>query len=406
MSLVELTAPAGNRAMLNAAVQAGADAVYLGVRGFNMRATARNFAVEELSEITEFSHRNGVKVYLTLNTIIYEQELPLLKAVLIRAKKAKIDAVIAFDLAVIRGAAELGLKVHISTQAGVSNSEAARFYQQLGAGRCVLARECSLEQIRTIRKKTDVEIEVFAHGAMCVSLSGRCFLSQFLYGRSANRGDCIQPCRRAYHTYLLKDRQEGGELVMGNDYVLSARDLCTLPFLEQLLPHIHSLKIEGRARSPEYVATVVRVYRETLTAIERGINTRAFNEKQLEKLKGVYHRGFSGGFYLGKPIDEFTKVPCSQGKMRKLSLGSIKNYYSKIGVAEIAVTANELKSGDEILIIGPKTGVVSEKATSLEVEHQRVESAAKGERVGVKLSSRVRRNDQVFLRQEIERGED
>jgi len=403
---VELTAPAGDRAMLNAAVQAGADAVYLGVRGFNMRATARNFAGEELSEITEFSHRNGVKVYLTLNTLIYEQELPALEKILLQAKKAKIDAVIAFDLAVIQGAAKLGLKVHISTQAGVSNSETARFYQQLGASRCVLARECSLEQIRTIGKNTDVEIEVFAHGAMCVSLSGRCFLSQFLYGRSANRGDCIQPCRRAYDTYLLRDRQEGGELVMGNDYVLSARDLCTLPFLEQLLPYVHSLKIEGRARSPEYVAAAVRVYRETLTAIERGLNTRDFKEKQLEKLKGVYHRGFSSGFYLGKPIDEFTKVPGSQGKMKKLSLGSIKNFYSKIGVAEIAVTANELKLGDEILIIGPKTGVVSEKVASLEVEHQRVESAAKGERVGVKLSSRVRRNDQVFLRQEIERGGD
>lgn len=406
MPRVELTAPAGNRAMLNAAVQAGADAVYLGVRGFNMRATARNFAVEELNEIVEFCHRKGVKVYLTLNTIIYEQELPLLKDILIQAKKAKINAVIASDLAVIRGAVELGIKVHISTQAGVSNSEAARFYQQLGAGRCVLARECSLEQIRTIRKKTEMEIEVFAHGAMCISLSGRCFLSQFLYGRSANRGDCIQPCRRAYNTYLLKDRQEGAELVMGNDYVLSAKDLCTLPFLEQLLPYVHSLKIEGRARSPEYAATVVRVYRETLTAIDRGLNTRDFNEKQLEKLKGVYNRGFSSGFYLGKPIDEFTKVPGSQGKMKKRSLGSIKNFYSKIGVAEIAVTANELKLGDEILIIGPKTGVVSEKVISLEVEHQQVESVAKGESVGVKLSSRVRRNDQVFLRQEVEKGED
>ncbi len=394
---VELLAPAGNWAMLNAAVQSGADAVYFGLKGFNMRSTARNFGYEELGKIADSCHTHDVRAYLALNTIIYEEELCLVNDLLRSARDSGVDAVICWDHSIILEAVRLGLETHISTQASISNSEAAEYYHKLGASRCVLARECTLEHIQRIKEKTDIGIEVFAHGAMCISVSGRCQLSQFLYGRSANRGDCLQPCRRAYDTFLIKDQEEKTELEIGNDYILSPKDLCTLPFLDKLIPVVDVLKIEGRARSPEYVATVTGVYREAVEAVHEERFTEEFVESRMNRLKQVYNRGFSSGFYLGKPVNEFTQKSGSQAEKRKMVLGTVTNYYRQIGVAEVLVRANELHLGDEILIIGPTTGVVQERVTSMEKEHRPVQSAGRNERVGVKLCQRVRKNDEVFL---------
>tara|TARA_Y100000310_G_scaffold345817_1_gene470429 strand:+ start:10001 stop:11203 length:1203 start_codon:yes stop_codon:yes gene_type:complete len=393
----EILAPVGNWAMLRTAVNSGADSVYLGVEGFNMRATARNFKVSELNKITKYCHDNNVRVYLAVNTIIYEDEIEKVKNLLKKAKEAKVDAIICWDFSVIKEAKRLGLEFHISTQASISNSEAANFYYKMGAKRCVLARECSLEQLKDIRKKTKMKLEIFCHGAMCVSVSGRCFTSQFLYGKSANRGDCIQPCRRDYDKYLLKDKEEDKELVLGNDHVMSAKDLCTLPFLDKLLPYVDALKIEGRARSPEYVAVVVKAYREAVDAIAKGKFGKEFVKKQMKKLKEVYNRGFSSGFFLGKPINEFTEQYGSKATKRKINLGVVRNYYRKIKVAEILIRANRLKLGDTILIIGNTTGVVEQKVNSIEINHKSVKEADKGNSVAVKVDKLVRKNDKVYV---------
>jgi putative protease len=397
----ELVAPAGDRAMLRAVLAAGADAVYFGVRGFNMRATARNFRAEELGEIVAICRGHAARAYLTVNTLIYEEEIPLAEGLLEQARAAGVDAVIGWDFAVLEAARALGLKIHLSTQASLSNSRAAAAYRALGVTRCVLARECTLEQLEAIRPRSGLEIEVFAHGALCVSVSGRCFISQFLTGRSANRGDCLQPCRRAYDTYRIRDREDGGELVLGNDYLLSPRDLCTLPFLDRLAPRVDALKIEGRARSVEYAATAVRVYRRALEAVAAGAFSEAVVEAGLAELRRVYNRGFSAGFYLGRPLADFNRRAGSQAEKRKVILGRVENFFSRIKVAEILVTCGELSRGDEILVIGPTTGLVEAEAESLEIEHRGVERAVRGQRVGVKLPRRVRRGDQVYLRQDV-----
>ncbi len=398
--LPELLAPVGDFEMLHAAIEAGADAIYFGVKKLNMRATAKNFAIEELPQVISTAHKSDIKTYLTLNTIIYEEELGDVRSILKTAKDAGIDAIICWDFAVINEARKLGLEIHISTQASISNSASASFYHSLGAKRCVLARECSLEQIKEIRSRTRIEIEVFIHGAMCVSVSGRCFLSQFLYGRSANRGDCLQPCRRAYETYLIRDKQTEKELILGNDYVLSPKDLCTLPFLDKIVPYVDALKIEGRVRGPEYVYITAKTYREALNRIANDNFDREFVNRGMEELAKVYNRGFSDGFFMGKPINSFTQKPNSQATRRKKILGKITNYFSRVSVAEVQITANSIKVGDEIVITGPTTGVVIERINSIEKDHLPVEEAHRGEKVGIKISKKVRRNDSVFIWEE------
>ncbi len=395
--LPELLAPVGDFSMLQAAIDAKADAVYFGVKKLNMRATAKNFELDQLPKVVSTAHANNLKAYLTLNTIIYEEEIDEVSNILALAKEAGVDAIICWDFAVIQKAKELGLEIHISTQGSISNSLSASFYHALGATRCVLARECTLEQIREIRSKSKIQIEVFIHGAMCVSVSGRCFLSQFLYGRSANRGDCIQPCRRAYETYLIRDKQTGKELILGNDYILSPKDLCTLPFLDKIVPYVDALKIEGRVRGAEYVYVTVKTYREALNRIADATFNEEFVEWGMKELAKVYNRGFSEGFFMGKPIDSFTKKPNSQATRRKRILGSVTNYFSRVSVAEIQITANSVKVGDEIVITGPTTGVVIQRVESIEREYNPVKEAHKGERVGIKVSKKVRRNDSVFV---------
>lgn len=295
----ELLAPVQDYVSLSAAIENGADAVFFGVKGFNMRAGAKNFEVKDLPKITKIAHKRRVKVYLAINTIIYEEELKKIEKILTAVKKAKIDAIICWDHAVIQIAKKLGMEIHISTQASIANSQAAEFYRKLGAKRVVLARECTLEQIKKIKKHTKAELEIFIHGAMCVSVSGRCFLSQYLYGKSANRGECLQPCRRKY---LIKQVDGGKELELGEDYVLSPKDLNTINFIEKILDiGVDCLKIEGRNRSPEYVATVTKAYRTIIDFVySEKKKGKKFNEELTklkndlsEKLETVYHRGSS-----------------------------------------------------------------------------------------------------------------
>jgi len=382
----ELLAPAGNFPMLVAAIKAGADSIYFGLKEFSMRQNARNFTIKDLDKIEKICKPRNIKRYLTLNTIIYDNELKKIEKI-IRQIKNKVDAVICWDLSVINLCRKYKIPFHISTQASVANIQAAEFYKKLGAERIVLARELNLKQIKNISKKIDVE--TFIHGAMCVSVSGRCFTSQFLFNKSANRGECIHPCRRSY---IVKDKQEGYELEIDNDKIMSAKDLCTLPFIEKLKKAgIKAFKIEGRNRDPRYIDTVVRVYRK---ALDKKLTKNEIKEG-IEKLKKVYNRGFSSGFYLGLPTpDDFAKVEHSASKEKKHFIGKITHYYPKIKVATIKLVS-KLKVGDEIIIIGKTTGLEKSKVERLEIKNKSVKKATKGQEIGLKLQ-KVRKNDEVY----------
>lgn len=390
---MELLAPVGDKEMLIAAVEAGCDSVYFGVKEFNMRANAKSFELTELASIVDYCHSKNVKAYLTLNTIIFDNELNKVKKILKIAKSVGIDAIICWDHSVIKLCNELSLDVHLSTQASVANFESLKFYASLGVKRIVLARELSLKQIQAISKKIkseklDIEIETFAHGAMCVAVSGRCFTSQFLFCKSANRGDCLQPCRRAYK---VTDLETGDELKIENNYVMSAKDLCTLPFLDKLKQAgISAFKIEGRMRSPEYVKTVVSIYKEVLN--------NGYKEELLDKLKTVYNRKFSSGFYFGLPTaDDFTDLYGSNATTKKVFVGYVKNYFKNVNVAEIKIESSELNIGDKLMIIGPTTGVKEQIIKSMEINNQQVNKVKKSKNVGVKLEFIARINDKVFV---------
>ncbi len=400
----EILSPIQDLTSLRAAIDAGADAVFFGVQGYNMRVSAKNFTLEDIATVTTIAHEAGVKAYLALNTIIYQEELAGMEAVLKSAKSAQVDAVICWDLAVVEKAREIGLTVHVSTQASVANAESALFYKRLGATRVVLARECNLEQIVAIKEKAGIEVETFIHGAMCVSVSGRCFLSQFATCHSANRGACLQPCRRRY---LIKDADSDLEYELGPEYLLSPKDLCALPFIEKLvLAGIDCFKIEGRNKSPEYVHDVTSVYREAVDFVwdnkehlhekECMEQLTQLKERLLPKLERVFNRGFSSGFYLGKPIDEWSRAADSQATERKVHVGEVVHYYAKPGVAEVMILTDEtLSIGDAILVQGPTTGSVRATIESMEVEHVQVDCATKGRTVAIKIATRVRPHDAV-----------
>ncbi len=407
---VELMAPAGNEISLQAALDAGADAVYFGAGPLNMRSSAKNFSIEQLDEITERIHKAGAKAYLTLNTIIYQNELDLLEKTVILAKEAKIDAVICWDFAAIELLQKYGLEPFISTQMSVSNSAAMAFlFKHFGIKRFVLARECTLEDIRLIREdlKTrlreaaeQISIEVFIHGAMCVATSGRCFMSQFQFGTSANRGECRQPCRREYE---IRDLRDGKEFVIGNNYVMSPKDLCTMPFLDKIIEAgANSLKIEGRGRSPEYVHTTVSCYRKFLD-VYCNENNRP-DEQELQELKDslvqelntVFNRGFSPGYYMGRDIADFAGGNGSKSSHRKEHVGKVTNFFKKHSVAEIKLEAGSMKEGEVLMFQGPKTGVKNHTILSIEENYQKIESVAAPAIVGVKLEGEVRVNDAVY----------
>ncbi len=399
--MTELLSPAGSWEALQAAIQAGADSIYFGIKALNMRANAKNFEETELKKVIQECHKNKVKAYLTINTIIYENELEKLKKILEKAKTANIDAVICWDHSVIKICKELNIPIHLSTQASVSNSESANFYKKQGITRIILARECSLEQIKEIINKiktenSNIEIEVFIHGAMCVAISGRCFTSQFLFNKSANRGDCLQPCRRQY---TAQDIETKDKLKLDNNFILSPKDLCTLPIINKLIDTgITTLKIEGRNRSPEYVKTVTEVYRQAIDAHIDGKLTQQLKDKLIKKLETVYNRKFHTGFYLGTPTsDDFTDLYGSASKKQKVYIGFVKNYYKKPRVAEIKIESGEIKIDDNIMITGRTTGVIEFENTSMEIDKKKVKTAKKGQRVGIITPKQIRPNDKVFI---------
>ncbi len=372
--------------MLVTAIKAGADAIYFGLKEFSMRQSARNFTIKDLDKIERICKPRNIKRYLTLNVIIYDNEIKRIDKILKKIKN-KVDAIICWDLSVIQLCKKHKIPFHISTQASVANIESAKFYKNLGAERIVLARELNLKQIKKISRK--INIETFIHGAMCVSISGRCFMSQFLFNKSANRGQCIHPCRRSY---IVKDKQEGYELEVENDKIMSAKDLCTLPFIEKLKKAgIKTFKIEGRNRDSRYVDTVVRVYRK---ALDKKL-TKAEIKEAIEKLKKVYNRSFSSGFYLGVPTsDDFAKIEHSAATEKKHFVGKINHYFPKIQVATIKLVS-ELKVGDKIVVIGKTTGLEKAKVERLEIKNKSVEKAKKSQEIGLKLPL-VRKNDQVY----------
>jgi len=382
----ELLSPAGSFPSLIAAIEAGADAVYFGLQEFNMRARAKNFKISDLPKIAEICAPEKIKKYLTLNTIVYDNEIGKIDK-LIREVKKFVDAIICSDIAVMLLCRKYKIPFHVSTQCSVSNSETAGFYKKLGAKRIVLARELNLKQIKEISKI--IPVEIFIHGAMCVSVSGRCLMSQFLFNESANRGKCIQPCRRAYE---ITD-SEGNKLKVENNFVLSPKDLCTLPFFEKLKKSgAVAFKIEGRNKEPEYVYTVTKVYRR---ALDKKLSEKEIKQG-LDELKKVYTKGFSSGFYFKSPTsDDFSKVEHSSAEFSKKFIGKINHYYPEIGVGILKINAGSLKISDEVWIIGRTTGIVKHKINSMQMNHKSVEKAEKGEDVGIKLPF-CRKGDEIY----------
>jgi putative protease len=392
----ELMAPAGDWTMLRTAVKSGADAIYFGVDKLNMRAKAKNFSVDNLPEISKFCKNKKVKTYLTLNTIVFEDEIDEADKIIFAARKAKIDRIICSDLAVAELCNKHKISFCISTQSSISNSLSASVYKKLGAVRIVLARECSLEEIKKIRKNTDLEIEVFIHGAMCVAVSGRCFMSHHLFGQSANRGECVQPCRREYEIY---DTATNKSLLIGDDYVLSPKDLCTIEFIDQLIEAgIDSFKIEGRKRAPEYVAKTVSVYRK---AIDLHFQKKLTNEKKKEfikELETVYNRGFSTGFYFGTPSSEdYAGVNGSKATTRKVYVGKVLNYFKKPKAAHILLESGKINLKDKMIVIGETTGTVELTLNEMTIHDKPSQTAEKGDEVTLITPSLVRRNDRVYL---------
>jgi putative protease len=404
MTKPELLSPIQDFTTLTTAIKEGADAVFFGVRGFNMRVSAKNFTVEDLPEIVRIAKASNVKTYLALNTIIYEEEIESMKEVVRSAHEAGVNAVICWDMAVVETARAIGMEVHLSTQASVANSASAIYYKNLGITRVVLARECTLAQVKEIKEKAGVEIEVFIHGAMCVSMSGRCFMSQFSTCHSANRGECLQPCRR---NYLISDTEGQYQFEVGPNYILSPQDLCTLPFIEELVfSGINCMKIEGRNKSPEYVHDVTSVYREAIDFVwdnrerketpEFALELEELKARLMPKLERVFNRGFSSGFYMGKPMDAWAKGSDSLATEQKVHVGKVVNYYKKAGVAEVLIqTDTPLGVGDDIVIQGETTGSLRMTIASMEIEHESVVCAVQGQHVAIQVPEPVRINDAV-----------
>ena len=406
MNKVEIMSPVGSYASLHAAIQGGADAVYFGIGNLNMRSrSAANFGVDDLREICRIAHAAGVRTYLTLNTIIYNHELAEMRALLEAARQAGVSAVIASDLAVITAARALGIEVHISTQCNVSNIEVVRFYAQW-ADVIVTARELPLEQVAEITRyiaDTDlrgpggerVQIEVFAHGALCMSVSGKCYLSLDNAGFSANRGACLQLCRRGY---IVKDKESDLELEIDNEYIMSPKDLCTIGFLDRILAAgVHVLKIEGRGRSADYVRTVTECYRQAVDAIARGTYTPERIAEWTARLATVFNRGFWDGYYLGRRLGEWSDRYGSQATEQKVFLGPVKNYFHRIGVAEVHLqTAETLRVGDEVVVIGDTTGAFRTTVAELRLDRDPVPEVHQGDRFSFATSEPLRRGDKVY----------
>lgn len=398
-------APVGSYESLHAALQGGADSVYFGVEGLNMRArSSANFTLDDLRNIVSICREKGVRTYLTVNTVIYNQELQKMHTVIDCAKEAGVTAVIASDLSAILYAHSVGVEVHISTQCNITNYEVVRFYAQY-ADVVVLAREVELDQVQAIHRQIVendlrgpkgelIQIEMFSHGALCMAVSGKCYLSLHERNASANRGACNQICRRAY---TVKDRDNEIELDIENEYIMSPKDLCTIGFLNKMIDAgVRVFKIEGRARSAEYVRTVCECYSEAVQACLDGTYTREKIEAWKERLSTVFNRGFWNGYYLGQRLGEWSEVYGSKATRKKVLLGKITNYFTNLSVGEFKLESGALAVGDEILITGTTTGVIQMKVAELRVELQPVEQVEKGTVFSMPVPEKIRRGDKFY----------
>lgn len=402
---IELMAPVGSWESLMAAIQAGADSVYFGIDRLNMRSQSTvNFTMDDLAQIVNLCNDKGINTYLTINTILYDQDISLMHELIDAAKLHKVTAVIVSDLAAIDYANRQGVEVHISTQQSISNFETVKFYSRF-ADVMVLARELSLEQVAKIAGSIETEhvcgpsgklvkLEIFAHGALCMAISGKCYLSLHEYNKSANRGSCLQLCRRSY---IVTDKETERELEIDNQYIMSPKDLCTIDFLNVILEAgVKVLKIEGRARSAEYVKTVVACYNDAINAYLDG----SYNEEKItawkEKLSTVFNRGFWDGYYLGRTLGEWSTVYGSKATKKKIYVGKGMNYFSNLKVGEFLLETGSLKVGDEIIITGPTTGVIETTVKELRVALEPIEEVKKGDRFSMPIEEQVRRSDKLY----------
>lgn len=401
----EIMAPVGSRESLQAALQAGADSIYFGIEKLNMRAhSASTFTVDDLREIAATCGERGVKTYLTVNTIIYDDDIELMHQIIDAAKEAGISAVIASDVAVMTYCREVGQEVHLSTQLNISNIEALKFYAQF-ADVVVLARELNMEQVAKIHEQAEqmnicgpsgrkIRIEMFCHGALCMAISGKCYLSLDNAARSANRGECMQLCRRSY---IVTDKETGTELEIDNKYIMSPKDLKTVRFIDRMMrAGVRVFKIEGRARGPEYVYTVVKCYKEAIRSVLDGTFTEEKKDEWDERLATVFNRGFWDGYYQGQRLGEWNKNYGSNATERKVYVGKGVKYFSKLGVAEFSCEACEFSVGDKMLITGPTTGVMYVTVEEIHDDTHAVETAQKGTRVAFKVPGKVRPSDKLF----------
>jgi len=403
---LEIMAPAGNFECLTAAIQGGADSVYFGVGRLNMRShSANNFAAEDLQQVCDICRAAGVKSYLTLNITVYNEDLEDMRRTLAAARDAGVSAIIASDMAVIAECRRLGLEVHISTQLSISNSESLRFYAQF-ADVIVLARELTLTQVKEIHEiivrdgikgpsGNLLRIELFCHGALCMAVSGKCYLSLHAHNASANRGNCYQVCRRSY---IVTDRDDGYELEIDNKYIMSPKDLCTIEFMDKIIDAgVTVFKIEGRARSGEYVQTAARAYRDAADAVLAGTYTPELASALKERLATVFNRGFWDGYYMGAKMGEWSEVYGNKATRTKKYIGKITNYFEKIGIAEVQVETGEISVGDPVIISGPTTGVIELDISEIRVDLKPVQTARKGDLCSIPVGTKLRRSDKIFL---------
>jgi putative protease len=402
---IEIMAPAGSWQSLQAAIQGGANSIYFGIEQLNMRArSSNNFTLKDLVEIAELCNKKNIKTYITLNTIIYDHDLILMKKIVDTAKQTNITAIIASDQAVIGYAKSVNMEVHISTQTNVTNLETIRFFSHF-ADVVILSRELSLLQVKEITKEIErqqikgplgnlIKIEIFVHGALCMAVSGKCYMSLHTTNSSANRGACIQNCRK---TYTVTDKEDGHQFDIDNEYIMSPKDLCTIGFLDQVLDSGSSiLKIEGRGRSPEYVKTTTQCYREAADAYLEGTYNKEKIKGWMSRLTTVYNRGFWDGYYLGQKIGEWTGAHGSKATKKKIYLGKAKKYFTKIQVAEFDLEAQHLKEGDNILIAGKTTGIIETIVTEIRINDKQVKGVKKGDNFSIKLNHKVRPSDKLY----------
>ena len=407
----EIMAPVGSRESLSAAIQAGADSIYFGVGKLNMRShSANHFDISDLKEIASVCRDHGIKSYLTVNTIIYDNDLADMREILDAAREAGVSAIIASDVAVMAYCNEIGLEVHLSTQLNISNIEALKFYSRF-ADVSVLARELNMDQVKKIHQEIvdgDVRgpkgglmrIEMFCHGALCMAVSGKCYMSLHAANRSANRGECVQICRRSY---TVTDNETGNQLDIDNKYIMSPEDLKTIRFIDRMMDAgVRVFKIEGRARGPEYVYTVVTCYKEAIKSVLEGTFTEAKKDEWDKRLATVFNRGFWDGYYQGQTLGEWNKNYGSMATEKKVLIGKVTKYFSRLNVAEIAVEASDFSLGDRLLITGPTTGVMYVTATEIHDDNGPVTHAPQHIRVSVPVEGKVRPNDKVFKRVKVE----